>query len=1325
MERTGDYLVRTVIVLAVFLALSAISYGQGLTAVTGRVTDPTGAVIPGVTVSVTNVATGVSREVISNEQGIYAATQLQPGTYSVKAELAGFKPNVASAVVLPVDQTVTLNFPMSVANTSEVVTVESSAEVVNTENAQLGNNFTSKEIIDLPLNARNIVGLLSLQAGVSANPVDANGNTTSTTTSGFVNGARNDQQNIVLDGVDNNQFQAGGAFTGVLPTTLDSVQEFIVQTSGQSAASSRSSGAQVQLVTKSGSNNFHGSLYESYRSKLTTATPYFNGQATPKPGLIRNIPGGSVGGPIIKNKLFFFGAFERHTDRSQTSVSRTVPTTQYLNGIFRYQRTASAAKADGQSYGTLSQGCGGQLGQITGIACDTLNPALFGPQGYMQQYADYVNNPGKFAGHLVCPADCSNFQNFTFNAPNIVNQNVYISRWDYTINSKNTVYVRGTLNNSATIGAPTFPDRNNGLTTYDNSKGFSASLNSVLSPTWNNNFTVGLTRQSGNTTGAAAVVYSFGPSNPNQTTGANRSAINTWNFVDNLSWIKGTHSWSAGVNFNLVNNNVKSYSQVSPGNFSSAANYTTGDFATTCSLTCGPALGADYANVNNYSTFENNILQGIGALNLFTVGLQWDKNGNLLPTGTPFARIIRMDQYDFYVQDSWKMKPNFTFNYGLHWGLMTAPWEKNGNQVNWVYNLGQRYRMQQLTPLTSDQLPTLTTQLAGRANNLPDYYPPALNNFAPRASFAYSPKFADGFLGTLTNKGGPMVIRAGYALSFDHTGGNLAYSAATSAGIGLFTSQQFGASQYSINGNAQPAVPRVGGTGSALVLPYNAFPVSGTQNFSLAASTGGWGSAGSVPAIDSGLRPPQNHLLNFTLSKELPGGFILEASYVGRYARDLMGQVDLANPVNIYDKASGQSYYDAMAQIMGYLANGVGGYQTITTANAAAAVASIPKMPFFDNPGSPYAGFQQWAQTGTVNGVAGKDTANAFPGVTFQNGAQAFYAALVKGLKPGPNTPVILTNVTEAYELDTNQHITTNGQTQSMFLNTNIGKSNYNSAQFSVRKRFAQGYGFMMNYTWSRSMDFTSASEAFGTRPGGSGSVDQILDPYHPEKNYAPSTFDRKGQFNGNFTAELPFGTGKLIGSGMGNLFNQIFGGWSVSGIWNAATGTPYTYQAQLRYSLHYNGLDKPIPLQQLPTNLVHSPNANYTVPMVFWLGKEQGANCDAVCAQEQRLAAVNADPSKGTIYFTNVYPNSAVARNYVRGPGFWNADASVLKTFRINEKVSGRFSADAFNVFNHPSFANPSGTGVNIDSTSGLLGQITSLQGANRVMQFNLRFAF
>src|SRR5262249_5827364 len=155
----------------------------------------------------------------------------------------------------------------------------------------------------------------------------------------------------------------------------------------------------------------------------------------------------------------------------------TIPTPSLLNGIVRYQRTAAAAAKDGQAYGIITQGCGGMYEKITQIACDGLNPAVL---AFYQKYQPYLTSG---AGRVTCPSDCSNFESFIFNAPNIGNQNIYISRFDVTLNSRNTLYVRGTLNNQATLQSPTFPDINNALTNYDNSKGFAASWNSVVTPT--------------------------------------------------------------------------------------------------------------------------------------------------------------------------------------------------------------------------------------------------------------------------------------------------------------------------------------------------------------------------------------------------------------------------------------------------------------------------------------------------------------------------------------------------------------------------------------------------------------------------------------------------------------------------------------------------------------------------------------------------------------------------------------------------------------------------------------------------------------------------
>jgi hypothetical protein len=487
--------------------------------------------------------------------------------------------------------------------------------------------------------------------------------------------------------------------------------------------------------------------------------------------------------------------------------------------------------------------------------------------------------------------------------------------------------------------------------------------------------------------------------------------------------------------------------------------------------------------------------------------------------------------------------------------------------------------------------------------------------------------------------------------------------------------------------------------------------------------------------IDGNLRPPANHQLNFSISKELPGGFIVDVSYVGRFARNLFGVLDMATPVNVIDKTTGQDYDGAVHQLLTqYEAAGVGSQLgKITAANALAATASIQAIPWFENV---YGGFKQWSLTGlgpgvaytgcpattigpctaTNGGVQKADTgSDPFVGVPFANATQAFYANLNAGLVPGPNAAFVLTNSTEYFESDTAQHITTDPQAQYAPLYRNVGWSNFNSAQFNLKKRFAAGYTVNLGYTWAKSMDVTSQGETAGNRPGGSGGQDQLIDPYNPQKNYAPSTFDRKGSFNANFVAELPVGVGKPLFGNMPHALNQVFGGWAVSGIFTEATGTPFDYHANLRYTLHYNGVDNPIPLSPQQYQLNYGNNSSFTIPEVFWI-KDASAQCGSVCSAPNRLAAPND--------FTNVTPDGYVARNYARGPGYFNLDASIIKTFKIGDRLSARASADAFNVMNHPNFANPSQN--NIDSTAGTLGQITGIAGTGaRVMQFNMRIQF
>ena len=289
-RRFGSFSLVSFLVLALF-ALTAHAQSGGTT-VRGTVKDPQGNLVSGATVTLTDPARNFTRTQQTNEDGAYVFTAIPPGTYKLDVTAPGFKTASASGLQALVDTPTVRDVQLEIGAVSETVDVTSAAEAaINTSDATIGNSFERKRIVELPLNANNVVGLLSLQPGV--------------TRSGFVNGGRADQSNITLDGVDVNEQQDGldvitdEAFASVLRVTRDSLQEFRVTTTNPNAEQGRSSGAQVSLVTRSGSNQWHGSLFETHRNTVTTANDFFNNAAgVERPQLLRNIFGGSLGGPI-------------------------------------------------------------------------------------------------------------------------------------------------------------------------------------------------------------------------------------------------------------------------------------------------------------------------------------------------------------------------------------------------------------------------------------------------------------------------------------------------------------------------------------------------------------------------------------------------------------------------------------------------------------------------------------------------------------------------------------------------------------------------------------------------------------------------------------------------------------------------------------------------------------------------------------------------------------------------------------------------------------------------------------------------------------------
>src|SRR5437879_4616761 len=330
--------------LIAFLFLATSVRAQlATTSIRGVVTDKTGPAIVGAKVTLANVGQALQRAIQTGPSGEYEFLVLPPGTYSLTVEMTNFRKFEQRNIQLLVNLPATVNVALEIGTTTQVVEVSAQGVTLNTTDATLGIAFNERQVKDLPMEGRNVPDLLSLQAGVAytGNRPDVNRNVD--TRSGAVNGARSDQSNVTLDGVDVNDQVQGSAFTSVLPVTLDSVQEFRVTTTNANADQGRSSGAQVALVTKSGTNKFHGSLYEYHRNTFTSANDYFvktaelsSGQPNVPPKLIRNIFGGALGGPILKDRFFFFINYEGARQREENSVLRIVPSDALRLGMIQY-----------------------------------------------------------------------------------------------------------------------------------------------------------------------------------------------------------------------------------------------------------------------------------------------------------------------------------------------------------------------------------------------------------------------------------------------------------------------------------------------------------------------------------------------------------------------------------------------------------------------------------------------------------------------------------------------------------------------------------------------------------------------------------------------------------------------------------------------------------------------------------------------------------------------------------------------------------------------------------------------------------------------------
>jgi len=1286
---------RIALLFAAFVLLvipSAVFAQTGTSSVRGTVTDPQGNAVPAATVTLSNAERSISRTQKTGAEGTYVFTGVPPNDYLIEVEVKGFKKVHLSNIHALVDTPTTVDVQLEVGSISETVMVNSGAEApLNTTDATLGNTFESKRITELPLNARNVVGLLSLQPGV--------------TRGGSVNGGRSDQANITLDGVDVNEQQrgldvvTGEAFASVLRVTPDSVQEFRVVTTNPNAEQGRSSGAQVSLVTKSGTNDWHGLLYEYHRNTVTSANDFFNNAANvPRPQLLRNIFGGTAGGPIKRDKAFFFFSYEGFREATATSVVRTVPLADSIGrGIVRY-KTASGASDASCPAGTPSGYRCLTPAQISAFytTANGINP-LTNLSAFNTLQAAAL----KYRSNDTTTGDLINTGGFRFNATTPTTYDTFTSKFDFNLTDRQALFVRLNAQNDKVGLAPQFPDFA-APSIWNHPTGIAIGHTWTISNHLVNNFKYGRTRlalsqlgDSDQTQLSFRFVFDPGPTR----TLTRITPVD--NFVDDISWTKGNHNYQFGPNIRLISNHRNSFGssydflQTNPSGYNASgavltkagADGTGGDiFPDIASSSVGPLRNALSAVIGRFSGYTANFL--------------YDTSGKLLPAGTSADRTFATQEYDLYFQDTWRVRQNLTFSYGVRWSTSTPVYEVNGFEIVPTTALGDYFEQRKRS---ADQgVPfnaPITFDKGGKFYDKAGFYPQDWNNFAPAISVAWSPRFGDNWFGRLVGREGESVIRGGFRITYDRIGSQLAVNFDGANRLGFLSALSVPVNTYNVSTALAPVYTGV----IPDVRTLNGIAGNFSSQLSFPRTQPSDEAQRIETSLDSALTTPYNYSANLSYARELRKGMTIEVSYVGRFARNLLAQRDIMHLNNIRDPRSGQTWYQAINQL-------------IDLRQAGVPVTSVAPVAWFENMLPGLAGnFSVLGITRTLTATQRAYQRIAMPSVGGSNVTDYTFRQLQwddsPTCVPKPGTgqvcpgPAIFNN------------LFFHPQYGALNVWSTIAKSNYNSLQVSLRQRLTHDITFDFNYTYGHSLDNASGLQSAGNFSSGAF----IFNPLDPNGNYAESDFDVRHIINANWLVGLPIGRGKTFLHDANKVVNGILGGWQLTGIFRWNSGFPT------------GAGNRPFGFQRWPTNWNLSSGMVRVRPLE--------SNASIVNGSPN----IFVDPTAALKSLRDARPGEAGDRNVYRLPGYIDLDAGLSKIFRVTERHTLEFRWEVFNVTNTQRWTSPGGFAVSaidpfLEGRFGLptipvapadFGKFTATQTplgenkAGRVMQFALRWQF
>jgi hypothetical protein len=1314
---------RIVLVLSFALAVAALAPGLAFGQVTGSgtiigsVADQSGAVIVGAEVRLTDRSTGSYEVQPSNQVGRFTFSSVKPGMYDVAVTMKGFRKLEVANQELVLGGQLTLNLTLEVGTSTQTVEVTSTPGAeLQTMNSTMSTSVTGASLIELPSIDRDVSGVLYYTPTTAPNFHGAEGNVTA----GQVAGATSDQNLIYLDGGNNssglegdNAYVNGGH--GVVPMPMESVEEFKVNTNNMTADFNASSGAEILVTTKRGTNTWHGSGYEFYQDGALNSNDWYNNfQGITKSSAHSNRFGGSIGGPISPNvwggKTYLYFNYEGNRYPRSSPVEMGVPSATLRAGILQFvDATGNRVQYDMKT----STACGA----TGGMPCDPrgigLNPVVnqiwsqYVPQANDLHYGDLTNgNSYGYIANIRYPLTDNFFVGRIDHDFGTKWRGFFSYRW-FNENNPNTSQIDwGGVLPGDKLGDPA-PASSTPL----KPRYFVAGVTGNLSPNVTNEFHFSYTRNYWRWNRVGGIPYISGIPDglefgeQNSTSGSLFAPINmdtqdsrqrlwaehNFDYRDTLSWIKGNHYLQFGGDYMHQWWHFDRYDDVVTGLPEPIAQMAGDDD--------NPAMGPDYQPIPCSATLVTNCLptqyqgawNGLYANTLGMIGVTSvvvSRNGPMLTPnalGTPAGSFDTVPTYSLYFTDAWHIRPNLTLTYGLNYGVQMPPYEATGKQDIMVDSQGQpmnaeaylqsklNYANQGLIYDPAIGYSPIRDVTIGGQNKYP--YLPFYGGLSPRVGLAYSPAFDSGVLHKIFgNK--ETVFRGGYSRFFDR-----------SLGIDLVSTPVLGdgflqpiacigatmAGQCTGAAGTTPAsIFRIGVDGNTAPLPA----IAPTLTPPVEPGINAPGTALSA-TMDSAYRPGSSDEIDFSIQRQLKGNMIVEIGYTGRWAKHIFQGIDI-NDVPWMMVQGGQTLAKAWDAI---------------AVPAAAGNTNPPVQPWFETAlkGSAYCG----GYSSCTAAVASKESS-----WTTTDNLVNMWADLDGSFVFGPNTVPFMNQDNWTYN------------------DTSLGFSNFQALVATVTKRTGHGLTFNGNLTYGHDSGTATINQEY--------TLDNVENPWNLRTDYSPNPWDRKLVINFLSTYELPFGKGHRWTSTNG-LVSRIIGGWSVDPVITWASGTPIEgYSGSCEE--WGNGTD-PWCAGMVPlTNVLKYGNTSHS--------NVDGSNGVGVAAAPGNGGVgLNLYSNPEQVFDSFRYDYVGIdGRSYdngpMRGQRRWNLDLGITKDTRITERVGVQLFGQAFNALNHMMWGDPS---LNLQSPGsfGVLGPGGAGEygaignGYRRIIQIGARVSF